>query len=237
MGNPAEIAGGCSKAGVNSLPPYSANEKNRLRYGLQQQYTTIMDSLISFPPPEPDLKLVRPSAEKWAATLAEERLRLQEDQEAMREREENLREYESRLRMLQAELETGRAPAQNTNSPMSRSTPPMFQRPPTRSPFGEDAGLATAWEKLHRAREILEAEQKNLRDDRISIRELEIMVKQRAEEVAEREARLAEREALLAAATPPPAPVMEEAPISAVSRITRAPFEMARSVFGGKKAV
>ena len=131
-----------------------------------------MDSLISFPPPEPDLKLARPSAEKWAATLAEERLRLQEDQEVLREREENLREYETRLRMLQAEIEAGRAPVQNTNSPMSRSTPPMFQRPSTHSPFAEDSSLATAWEKLHRAREILEAEQKNLRDDRISIREL-----------------------------------------------------------------
>ena len=198
-----------------------------------------MDSIISFPPPEPDLKLSRPSAEKWAATLAEERLRLQEDQEALREREENLREYESRLRMLQAEIEAGRGPVLNSNtaSPVSRSTPPMFSRPSSRAPFADDPALTTAWEKLHRAREILEAEQKNLRDDRISIRELEIMVKQRAEEVAEREARLAEREALVTAATPAPAPVTEDAPVSAVSRITRAPFEMARSVFGGKKAV
>jgi hypothetical protein len=196
-----------------------------------------MDSIITFPPPEPDLKLVRPSAEKWAATLAEERMRLQEDQEALREREGNLREYETRLRMLQAEIEAGRAMMPSPVAATSRSASPMVQRPSTRSPFVDEPALATAWEKLHRAREILEAEQKNLRDDRISIRELEIMVKQRAEEVAEREARLAEREALLAAATPVPEPVCEEIPVSAVSRITRAPFEMARSVFGGKKAV
>ena len=196
-----------------------------------------MDSIITFPPPEPDLKLTRPSAEKWAATLAEERLRLQEDQDALREREENLRDYEARLRMLQAEIEAGRGPLLNQLSTPARSTPSIFQRPSSRAPFTDDAALGAAWEKLHRAREILEAEQKNLRDDRISIRELEIMVKQRAEEVAEREARLAEREALVTAATPLPEPAVEEAHVSAVSRITRAPFEMARSVFGGKKAV
>ena len=197
------------------------------------EVTITMDSIISFPPPEPDLRLVRPSADKWAATLAEERLRFQEDQEALRVREENLREYEARLRLLQAEIEAGRTPV----AVPTRSTAPFFQRPSSRVPFADDSALATAWEKLHRAREILEAEQKNLRDDRISIRELEIMVKQRAEEVAERESRLAEREALLATATSAPVFVAEEETPSAVTRFTRAPFEMARSVFGGKKAV
>jgi hypothetical protein len=182
------------------------------------------------------LRLVRPSAEKWAATLAEERLRFQEDQEALRLREENLREYEARLRLLQAEIEAGRA-SSNTAAPMllpPRGTPSLFQRPSSRDPFTDDPALAAAWEKLHRAREILEAEQKNLRDDRISIQELEIMVKQRAEEVAEREARVAEREALVTAALSAQ-PAREEPAKSTVTRITRAPFEMARSVFGGKK--
>jgi hypothetical protein len=200
-----------------------------------EEATTIMDSIITFPPPEPDLRLARPSADKWAATLAEERMRFQEDQEALRMREENLREYEARLRLLQAEIEAGRASASPHHvAAPTRSSSPFFQRP-SRTPFNEDPNLSTAWEKLHRAREILEAEQKNLRDDRISIRELEIMVKQRAEEVAEREARLAEREALVTAATPAPVATREETP-SAVTRFTRAPFEMARSVFGGKKA-
>jgi hypothetical protein len=197
-----------------------------------------MDSIITFPPPEPALKLARPSAEKWAATLAEERLRLQEDQEALREREENLREYENRLRMLQAEIEAGRTSTLSPLPATTRSTPSIFQRPPSRAPFNEDPALQGAWEKLHRAREILEAEQKNLRDERIMIRELELGVKRRAEEVAEREARLAEREALVTAATLAPQPVSEPPPAqsSTVSRITRAPFDMARSVFGGKKA-
>jgi hypothetical protein len=130
-----------------------------------------MDSIISFPTPEPELKVARPPAEKWAATLAEERLRLQEDQDSLRERESNLREYESRLRMLQAEIEAGRTIA-SASTPIvaQRSTPPMFQRPSSRAPFTDDPALQVAWEKLHRAREILEAEQKNLRDDRVSIR-------------------------------------------------------------------
>jgi hypothetical protein len=199
-----------------------------------------MDSIITFPPPEPELKLARPSAEKWSATLAEERLRLQEDVEALREREENLREYEARLRLLQAEIDAGRgvAPTTNVAPGVSRPTPSIFQRPSSRAPFGDDPALGAAWEKLHRARELLEAEQKNLRDERITLRELELMLKRRTEELGERETRLAEREALVTAATPTPEPpAAQQQPESAVSRITRAPFEMARSVFGGKKAV
>jgi len=197
-----------------------------------------MDPVISFPSSDSAQKSARPSAEKWAATLTEEKLRLQEDQDALREREENLREYETRLRSLQAEIEASRSYSAPPMPMVSRSTPSLFQRPSSRSPFGDDAGLQAAWEKLHRAREILEAEQKNLRDDRITIREQEIQVKRREVELAEREARLAMRESLVAAGplAPVPAPVpVEEAPTeSAVSRLSRVPFEMARSVFGRK---
>jgi hypothetical protein len=194
-----------------------------------------MDSIITFPPPGPDLRLARPSTEKWAATLAEERLRFQEDQEALRVREENLRDYEARLRLLQSEIEAGRSGTTAAQLASPRSTPSIFHRP-SRSPFTDEPALASAWEKLHRAREILEAEQKNLRDDRISLYDLEAMMKQRAEELMEREARLSAREALIAAAAVV-APQPGEETISRVTRITRAPFEMARSVFGGKKAV
>ena len=199
-----------------------------------------MDSIISFPTPEPELRVSRPPSEKWAATLAEERLRLQEDQDSLREREGNLREYESRLRMLQAEIEAGRMIA-GTNTPIvtQRSTPPIFQRPSSRAPFTDDPALQVAWEKLHRAREIFEAEQRNLRDYRVSVREQEVMVKQRLEEVAAREAGVAEREALVDAAMPPPpadATNVDTPPVSAVTRFTRTPMELARSVFGGKKS-
>ena len=196
-----------------------------------------MDSIISFPTPEPELKVVRPPSEKWAATLAEERLRLQEDQDCLRAREGNLREYETRLRMLQAEIEAGRVIAAASKPAVpTRSTAPVFQRPSSRTPFTDDPALQVAWEKLHRAREILEAEQKNLRDDRVSIREQEVMVKQRLEEIDAREASIAEREALLAAATPAPR-AADESAMAAVTRLTRSPLDLARSVFGGKKTV
>lgn len=207
-----------------------------------------MNSAITFPPPAPTLKLARPSAEKWAATLAEERRRLQEDQEALREREENLREYEARLRTLQAEIEAGR-----TMTPASASTPRVtaatrtassgatavpFHRPSSRAPFTDDTALQAAWEKLHRARELLEAEQTHLRDDRIAMRDMEVGLKKREEALAEREARLAEREALVLAAMSEKeiaAAANAAATESAVTKITTAPFKMARAVLRVKK--
>jgi len=197
-----------------------------------------MNSTITFPPTEPTLKLPRQTPERWAATLAEERRRLQEDHEALREREQNLRDYETRLRALQAEIEAGRAPQANGRSapPLSaRSTPPPFLRPSSQAPFTDDPTLQAAWEKLHRAREIFEAEQKNLRDDRISLQEFERQVKRREEAVSQREAQLVEREAMVTAATPVPESAAEAQPASTVSKFTRAPFAMARQVFRGKK--
>lgn len=193
-----------------------------------------MNSAITFPPPGPTLKLPRPSAEKWAATLAEERRRLHDDHEALREREANLREYENRLRALQAEIEAGRNGAQFP-APV-RATVSPFHRPASRTPFTDEAALQAAWEKLHRARALMEAEQEHLRDDRIAQHDWETEMKQREEAVATREAELAAREAQLAAATAETSePVAGEHTMSAVTRLTRAPFEMARSVFGGKK--
>lgn len=198
-----------------------------------------MNPPITFPPAAPVLKLARPPAEKWAATLAEERKRLQEDMDALRVREENLREYEARLRALQAEIEAGRqGPAPGAARPGS-GVP--FARTSSRAPFAEpEAALQAGWEKLHRARELLEAEQAHLRDDRIAMREHETALRQREEALAEREARLAEREARCRAeapvvpAAPAPRPV-EEKESSAVSRLTTAPFRMARAVLLGGK--
>lgn len=193
-----------------------------------------MSSSVSFPPPFPTLKLAR-SSEKWAATLAEERLRLEEDLNALRERENNLRDYEARLRAWQADIDAGRAANTGTAPARPASTPPVTPRPSV-SP-SEDVALQAAWEKLHRARELLEAEQSHLRDDRIALREQHDNVKRREDALAEREARLAEREALVAAATPASKgqPIASEHTMSAVTRLTLAPFEMARSVFGGKR--
>lgn len=199
-----------------------------------QESTIVMNSTITFPPPEPTLKLPRHSAEKWALTLAEERRRLHEDHEVLREREENLREYELRLRTLQAEIEAGRAPTIPPTQAARNVTPAPFLRPSSHAPFADDPALQAAWEKLHRAREILEAEQKNLRDDRISMQEFDKQLKRREETVATREARLAAREALIAKAADAQ-PIAGEHTMSAVTKITKAPFNMARSVFRGKK--
>jgi pyruvate/2-oxoglutarate dehydrogenase complex dihydrolipoamide acyltransferase (E2) component len=214
--------------------------RRAIRYGGDnKEPVPLMDTIIKFPIAATEAKPARPPSEKWAATLTEERRRLEEDHEALREREGNLREYEARLRILQAEIEAGRTvppmpkPAPEAKSPApaasSPGTTPQFQRPSSRAPFGEDPALQAAWEKLHRAREILEAEQKNLRDDRISLQDLETMLKQRMEELTEREAIVAQRETILAATAAPAEPIPEGEPqVSAVTRFTR-------SVFGGRR--
>ena len=199
-----------------------------------------MNSTITFPPARPVLKLTRasaakspvaPSDQKWAATLTEERRRLLEDQEALRVREDNLREYESRLRTLQAELEAGGAVVNSS----ARGSVTPFVRPSSKAPFENDTALQAAWEKLHRARELLEAEQTHMRDERIILHEQQTDMKRREESVAAREARVVEQEALIAAAAPTAEPIAGEHTMSAMTRLTRAPFSMARSVFGGKK--
>lgn len=195
---------------------------------------------VTFPAPAPELKLPRPSTDKWAATLAEERRRLQEDQDALRERETNLREYEERLRNWQAQLDAGRMGVV-TGAQGMRAMVPGLSFTPAVAPkvVSDDAALQAGWEKLHRAREIMEAEQNHLRDDRIVLREMEAAVKRREEAVAAREAALAEREKLVLAAMPTPdcvPPIPVEEPESSVARFTRAPFDLARSVFGAKKA-
>lgn len=196
-----------------------------------------MNSTVTFPSPPPTLKLIR-SSEKWAATLEEERRRLQQDQEALRERESNLRDYESRLRAWQAEMDAGRTSGPGHESARAVSTPTPFPHPSSRAPVVEDPALYSAWDKLHRAHELLEAEQTHLRTDRIQVRDQLETVKHREDELAAREARLAEREALVMAATPIPdhdQPVAGEHTMSVMTRFTRGPFDMARSVFGVKK--
>ncbi len=204
-----------------------------------------MNSSITFPAAAPTLKLVRPSADKWAASLADERRRLQEDMEALQEREKNLRDYEARLRALQAEIESARetgSAAPMPGTPPAPSVRPSsrvpFVRPGSRAPFGDETALQAGWEKLHRAREILEAEQNHLRVDRLAIREQEATVKRRETAVAEREMRVAAREAVAPAMPAPVAPhepVASEHTMSAVTRLTRAPFNLARTMLSGKR--
>lgn len=161
-----------------------------------------------------------------AAALELERRRLQEDAEALQLREENLREYEARLRALQSEMDAARGGA-------SRTAPPLPTR--TTAPFSqEDVGLDAAWQKLHRAREISEAEQAHLRDDRLSMHAFETELKQRETTLAAREARVAAQEQLSAAASPRTKrePIASQQTLSAFTRLTRAPFLIAESLRG-----
>ncbi len=107
-----------------------------------------------------------------------------------------------------------------------------FEREIHADPHGPSA-LQAAWDKLYRARSILEAEQTHLRDDRIAIqgaieelerREVAVRAREERIRVAELQAELSRQEAEDARA--------EE---SAISRITRAPFAMAKSVFTPRK--
>jgi hypothetical protein len=102
-------------------------------------------------------------------------------------------------------------------------------------PRGQTA-LELAWDKLYRARTLLEAEQVHLRDDRIALQGVLDDIVRREEAVSARELRihqielaqeLDKQEAAEAAA--------EKESRSAIAKLTHAPFEIARSVFGAKK--
>lgn len=110
----------------------------------------------------------------------------------LRKREANLAEYEARLRAWQAQLDAcQRTPAMTT-------TP--FGRPTLEGSAANDPVLNSAWGRLYRARELLEAEQRHVRDERIAQRETELRLKQVEAELDEREARLVERERAVEAA-------------------------------------
>ena len=196
-------------------------------------------TVVPFPPGAPELKVRRRSESDTstgpvdpaniaasAAALAAERRRLEEDAEALRIREANLREYESRLRAIQGEMDSACIG-------VTRSAAPFPGR--SANPFPQDPNLDAAWQKVHRARELTEAEQAHLRDDRIAMHAFEVELKQREAAVTLREARAAEQEKNILAAT---RPQRTQAPgpqtVSTFTRLTRTPFRMAESMLRGK---
>lgn len=190
---------------------------------------------ISFPQRPVELKVRRTRApfqpdpaatEEVPATPVATPGSVASDLEALRVCEENLRAYEARLREWQDELEQ----AQQRVSPRA-SAQPWVRRVEAAVPARSDA-----WQKLIRARELLEVEQKNLRDDRITLQGYEQQLKEREARLAERESRVAAREQALAAARPPaPAtPTRAKKQANAIDSLTRAPFALAKSVFGAK---
>lgn len=161
-----------------------------------------------------------------SSALAEERRRLDDDLAALRESEDNLRAYEAHLRAQQEKIEEGRSPAPSVSSAASSFSP--FS--PT------DLTLQSAWEKVIRARELLEAEQAHLRDDRLQMREEFSVLKRRELAVKMREDTLAARESVLNAGLSPSAPVgPATTAFSSMTKFTLAPFNLARSVLRGSK--
>lgn len=166
--------------------------------------------------------------------MAAEQRQLLEDREALREREQNLHEYEARLRDLQAEIERNRSKPAQLDATKSRVTPSIFHREPDEVQSAESPDLQAAWEKLHRARELLDAEQAHAREDRLALREWEMALQRREAALAAREEALAQREAAAAAtnASPSVAFPSEAAPPSALATLSRAPFDLARRMLG-----
>lgn len=165
--------------------------------------------------------------------LAHERRRWHEDLDLLREQENNLREYEARLRQLQAQLEADRVLW-------------FSARPQSRSPFNDDAAVKAAWEKLQRATDLLEAERAVFRDERMAMRELEVELKRREAKMDELSAKLTDQEKRLRGLPPAHNSLpMAFGPAASghgfstsstkVKTISRAPFEMAKSLLGRSK--
>jgi ActR/RegA family two-component response regulator len=162
-----------------------------------------------------------------ANKIAQERRRWHEDLDHLREQEANLHEYEARLRQVQAQLESDRVLWFSARNPASRS------------PFAEDPSLKDAWQKLQRATELLEAERTNFCNEKLAFAEYEAQVRRREEKTREIAAKNEELNRLQPAlpASPVPADVsIGAATLSAVKTFSRSPFEVAKSVFSGRKA-
>jgi len=132
--------------------------------------------------------------------------------------------------LVRPELSLPRRDHSGSNPPMeSDNIVPRERR--KAGPYGTVA-LQEAWDKLYRARAILEAEQAHLRDDRIALQgEIEAL-DMREQTLAKREWNIREYERLMALER---AEAEDKASESTISKLTRAPFDMARSVFGQKK--
>jgi hypothetical protein len=99
-------------------------------------------------------------------------------------------------------------------------------------PYGT-ASLQEAWDKLFKARALLEAEQNHLRDDRITFQgEIDALLAHE-QHVAAREMRIQQLEISVAQDLADSEDARAEQ--STISKLTRAPFDMARSVFGQRK--
>jgi hypothetical protein len=96
-----------------------------------------------------------------------------------------------------------------------------------------ETALEAAWDKLYRARTLLEAEQVHVRDDRIALQGVLDEIIRREEAVSARELAIQQLELSKTLDQEEAADLKEER--STISKLTQAPFDIARSVFGSKK--
>jgi chromosome segregation ATPase len=164
------------------------------------------------------------NADLLARLETEARRQLESDFEALREREANLQRYEARLRSMQEQIDA------RASTPASNSSPAaQYNSAPA---VVADAELAAAWDKFHRARALLQAEQNQLRDERMAFRDAKADLERREADITTRETRLAERELLFKIAVGSTATVEDGKSPSAVKRLTQAPLHAAKAVFG-----
>ncbi len=181
---------------------------------------------ISFPASPTQLRVKRSKSSLAdtrrdnAATMdADTRRRLEQDLENIRTQEQNLLAYEMHLREWQAQLDQ----AQQGTRFAAPSSLTRFTIP---TPQAGEGNLQDAWTKLHRARALLETEQRHLVDDRLVLREQETLLKQREAALAAREQQVAEfeqhqqRQQAVLAVKP--------------AGSSRSPFAMAKSMLGLK---
>lgn len=173
---------------------------------------------VSFPAAPTPLRVKRSKAHSPETALpedhpmnAETRRRLEEDLETLRVQEQNLLAYESHLREWQERLDQA---AQQHGT--------RFIATPV-APAG-DGGLADGWAKLHRARALLEIEQRHMVDDRLALRDQEAQLKKREAALTTRERRLEEQEERQRAAHLVTKPAVS----------SRSPFAVAKSMLGLK---
>ena len=175
---------------------------------------------ITFPTTPRELRLKRSPAidsgnfVKMQEALAKGQIALQTDNEALRLREENLQAYEQQLRELQNLV-------QSVKSGASLSTAPT----PKKS-SGDESALALGWNKLHRSRELLEVEQRQLSDDQHVLLQARDVLRQKEIALAAREQAVALAEAQLKLAEP-----QLTKPSRGLFGLTRVPFKLPNSVF------
>jgi hypothetical protein len=170
-----------------------------------------------------------PELQKWLRAHAAERRRVIEDLEGLHVREENLRAYEQRLRALQSETK------QTRSMWPDRAESALWAAGSRSSRASDNPAQQDAWDKLHRAEEILAAEQAHLRNERLALGEEQRTFQQRKEAITVREEQLAAREAAIAVLESAAAPRATQTQHTRVENFAPTAVALARSVLRGIK--